>query len=164
MVVAGHEQHAAVGRGAGMTHVLEDIPAPVDAGCLAIPKREHSIDTRLACQVYLLRAPDRRRGEFLVDSRQELHVVGLQFLLRAPESLVESAERRAAIAADESRRRQPALRVAPALHKQQADQCLDAAEVHVARTRTILVVERDAAKVGVHVGSTCQRSSASITS
>ena len=70
-------------------------------------------------QVDLLRAPDRGRGQVLVDAGLEHDVVLLEELLGAPQRLVEPAQRRAAVAGDEAGGVQPRREVALALHHRQ---------------------------------------------
>ena len=146
VVVAGEHQHAAVLRRAGEVRVLEHVAAAVDAGTLAVPHREHAVDVRARVQVDLLRAPDRGRGEVLVQPGLELDVRAVEELLRLPQRLVEAAERRAAIAGDEAGGVEARLRVALALQDQQADERLDAGEEDAAGAELVLVVERDVAK------------------
>ena len=59
VVVAGHDQHAAMLRGAGVVAVLEHVERAVDAGALAVPEREHAVVLGAREQPDLLRAPDR---------------------------------------------------------------------------------------------------------
>ena len=74
MIVAGQHQHAAVLRRAGEVCVLEHVAAAIDTRPLAVPHREHAIDLGARMQVDLLRAPDRRGGEVLVQAGLELDV------------------------------------------------------------------------------------------
>ena len=69
VIVAREHQHAAVLRGSGEVGVLEHVAAAVHARSLAVPHAEHAIDLRVGVQVDLLRAPDRGRGEILVQTR-----------------------------------------------------------------------------------------------
>ena len=101
MVVAHQREHAAVLRGAGEIGVAEHVAGAVDARALAVPHAEHAVVLALAAQLGLLRAPERGRGEVLVEAGLEQDVVRCRAqLLRAHELLVEPAERRAAIAGD----------------------------------------------------------------
>ena len=104
VVVAHQRQHAAVLRGAGEIGVAEHVAGAVDARALAVPHAEHAIELALAAQFGLLRAPQRGGGEVLVDAGLELDVGGGELAAGADELLVEAAERRAAIAGDDSRR------------------------------------------------------------
>ena len=141
VVVAGEHQHAAVLGSAGGVGVLEHVAAAVDARAFAVPHGKHAVVVRAVEQVDLLRAPDRRRGEVLVHAGLELDVVALEVLLRAPQRLVEAAERRAAVARNEPRGVQPGLLVAQALQHHQADQRLRAGEEHAAALDGVLVFE-----------------------
>src|SRR5690606_20711645 len=103
VIVAGRDQHAAVRGAAGRVAVLERVTGTVDARPLAVPEREHAVVAGPGEEIRLLRAPDRRRREVLVQTRLELDVRGLEILLRAPELPIEAAERRAAVAGHEAR-------------------------------------------------------------
>jgi hypothetical protein len=146
VVVAGEHQHAAVLRGAGGVGVLEHIAAAIDARALAVPHGEDAVVLRPREEVDLLRAPDRGGGEVLVDAGLELDVVALEVALRAPQRLVEAAERRAAVAGDEARGVQAGALVALALQHHQADQRLRAGEEDAALLQGVLVVEGGALK------------------
>ena len=145
MVVAGQHQHAAVFRRAREVGVLEHVAATIDTRTLAVPHREHAIDLGARMQVDLLRAPDRRGGEILVQSRLELDVGAVQELLRLPQRLVERAQRRAAIAGDEAAGIQAGELVALPLQHQQADERLRAGQIDAAGFELVLVVELDVA-------------------
>src|SRR6185436_8046752 len=123
---------AAVLGGAGGVRVLEDVAAAVDARAFAVPHREDAVVTRLREQVELLRAPDRGRSEVLVDPGLEPNVVALEMRARAPERLVEPAERRPAITRHEPRGIDAGAHVALALQHQQANQGLGAGEENAA--------------------------------
>ncbi len=103
MVVADHEQHAALFRRASGMAVPDRIAGAVDAGSLPIPQRVDAIDRAGRIIADALRAGDSGRGEILVHRRQELDVVRVQRRLGTPCFGVDARERRAAIAADEAR-------------------------------------------------------------
>ena len=67
---------------------------------LAVPEAEHPVVRALAVEPRLLRAPAGGGRGILVDAGLEHHVMPVEMRLRAPELLVEPAERRAAVAAD----------------------------------------------------------------
>ena len=102
MVVAHQGDDAAVLRRAGKIGVAEDVAGAIDARALAVPHAEHAIELAFAAQFGLLAAPQRSGGEFLVDAWLELDVGGGDLAAGAHELLVEAAERRAAIAGDDS--------------------------------------------------------------
>ncbi len=143
VVVAGEREHAAVLRRAGEVRVLEHVAAAVDARALAVPHRVDAVDGGARVQVDLLRAPDRRRREILVQARLEPDVRALEELLRAPQRLVEAAQRASAIAGDEAAGVEPRELVALLLQDQQADDRLRAGEIHAAGVERVLVVEGD---------------------
>jgi len=126
VIVAGHHQHAAVGRGAARVAMLERIGRAIDTGPLAVPEPEHRAHGALRVALDLLRAEHRGGRQLLVDRRQEAHVGCIEPLPRAPQLLVVGAERRTAIAADEAGRVEPARGVERALHQRQPHQCLRA--------------------------------------
>ena len=148
MVVAGQHQHAAVLRRARVVRMLEDVAAAVDARTLAVPHREDAVVVRARVQVDLLRAPDRSRGEILVQPGLELDVGAIEELLRFPQRLVERAERRAAVAGNESRGVEAGQRVALALQDQESDEGLGAGQVDAAGIERVLVVDIDVAQRG----------------
>ena len=76
VVVAHQREHAAMPRGAGEIGVAERVAGAVDARPLAVPHAEHAIEPAFAAQLRLLRAPERGRGEVLVDAGLEEDVVG----------------------------------------------------------------------------------------
>src|SRR6476661_508437 len=118
--------------------------AAVDPGSLAVPDAEHAVEfLRLRVQVEHLRAPHRGRRELLVDAGLEHDVLRGEMGLRLPQRLVVAAERRAAVAADETGGVEAVHRVALLLQHRQADQRLHAAHEGAARFERVLVVERD---------------------
>jgi hypothetical protein len=143
VIVAGHEQHAAMLRGAGMAHVLEDVAAAIHAGRLAVPQRKHAVVVAVAGEVNLLRAPDRGGRELFVDAGQEADGVGGEVLFGLPEGFVDPAERGAPVAGDEACGAQAGGLVALALGDHQANQRLDAVQVDPPGGGGVLVVERD---------------------
>src|SRR5712691_11058128 len=103
-------------RCAGEVGVAEHVAGAIDARALAVPESEHAIELALAAQLRLLRAPQRGRGDVLVDAALEADVVFVERALRADELLVERAERGTAIAGDEARGVDPGAAVALLLH------------------------------------------------
>src|SRR5260221_11125269 len=124
VIVAGEEKDAAMRRRPGGIAVLEDVARAVDARPLAVPHGEDAVIFGAGEEPDLLRAPDRRRAEILVDAGLELDVALLEEALGAPERLVEAAERRAAIAGDEAGGIEAGRPVARPLHHRQAHQPL----------------------------------------
>src|SRR5690606_30071164 len=90
VVVAGGDEHAAVPRRARGVTVLERIAGAVDAGTLAVPQPEHAVVARAGEEARLLRAPDRRRREILVQPRLEADIGRVEILLRTPQLAVET--------------------------------------------------------------------------
>ena len=123
--------------------MLQRIAAAVDPRPLAVPDREDAVIFGAGEQADLLAAPDRGRGQLLVDRRLELDVVALDKAARAPQRLVEPAERRAAIAGNKAAGIEPGRDVALPLHHRQAHQRLRAGQIDPALLESVLVVERD---------------------
>ena len=143
VVVARQHEHAAVlGRARGV-RVLEDVAAAVDAGPLAVPHREHAVVFRVRVQVHLLRAPDRGGGKVFVDAWLEFDVMRVEELLRPPERLVESADRRAAIPGNESGGVQARCEIADALQHRQAHQRLRTGHEGAPGLQRVFIVEGD---------------------
>ena len=91
MVVTHQRQHAAVFRAAGQIGVAEYVPGAVDARTLAVPHAEYAVVLALAAQFGLLRAPNRGRGQILVDAALEANIALLQELRGALELAVQAA-------------------------------------------------------------------------
>src|SRR6516165_5146745 len=143
MVIAHQRQHAAVPGGAGEVRVAKYITGAVDAGAFAVPKAEHAIELALATQLRLLRAPQRGRGDVLVEACLEANVVTVEIALRAQELLVEGAEWRPAIARDIARRVEAGAAIALLLHQAETHQGLEAGDENAAFAEIVFVVERD---------------------
>jgi hypothetical protein len=97
---------------------------------------------------HLLRTEHRRCGEVFVNCRQEFNVVFVEKRFRAPELLVEAAERRSPVAADESRRVEPGGTIHRPLHQRNTHQRLRAREEDTAgfapvAVEQLVVVERE---------------------
>ncbi len=135
VVVARDDEHAAMRRRAVRVAVLQRIAGAIDARALAVPHRIHALDRALGIGLDPLRAEYGRAAEFLVDRGQEAHAAGVEQFLRLPQLLVDHAERRAAIAADEAGRVEPLFGVDRALHQQQANQRLRAGQEDPAARR-----------------------------
>jgi hypothetical protein len=89
---------------------------------------------------------DRGRGQVLVDAGAEVDVVALQERPRLPELLVESAQRRATVAGNETTGLEAGRGVALALHDRQAHQRLGAGQKDAAGLQRVLIVEVDGGK------------------
>ena len=146
MVVAHQGEHAAMLRRAGEIGVAEDVARAVDARPLAVPDRKDAVVLAFAEKLRLLRAPAGGRGKLLVEAGLEDDVGAGELLLGAPELLVETAERRAAVAGNETRRIQAGPAVALALHQQHADDRLRAGQEDALLAEIELVVERNVVK------------------
>jgi hypothetical protein len=143
VIVAHAHEHAALRRGAGEVGVAEGVPGAIDPRPLAVPHPEHAVVASLAVQPGLLGAPQRGRGEVLVDARLEHDVVLLEKAFRGRELLIEAAERRAAVAADIACGIVPGGDVARPLQHRQPDQGLDPGQIDPAGLPGVLVVEAD---------------------
>src|SRR5687768_9116450 len=119
----------------------EHISGAVDARPFAVPKAEHAVVTALAAHLSLLRSPDGGGGKVLVQARPEHDIARLKLLLRAPELLVEPAERRTAVAADETCRIEAGAAIALLLHQKQPYDRLRPGDDHLIRRQIIFIVE-----------------------
>ena len=142
VVVGGEREHATELRRAGGIGVLEHVTTAVDPGALAVPHAVHALDRGAREQVGLLRAPDHRRAEVLVETRDELHPGRLEVLLRAPQLEVEATQRAAAVAGDKAAGVEPRGLVAQPLHQRQPHQRLHARQVDATVLAGVLVLER----------------------
>src|SRR5918997_352102 len=123
--------------------VLQRVAAAIHTRPLAVPDGENAVILGAGKQSDLLATPNRGGGQFLVDRGLEFQVVGLDDAARAPQRLVEPAERRAAIAGYKTSRVEPRRYVALALQQWQAHQRLRPGQINLALFKGILVVERD---------------------
>src|SRR5215471_7852577 len=144
VVVAHQGKHAAVLRRAGEIGVAQRIARAVDARALAVPYAEYAVEAPFAAQLRLLRAPQRRCGQILVNGRLEENVVRLAQSVGALELVVEPAERRAAIARDIAGRSEPGAAVPRLLHQAHAHQRLIAGDEDASLHQVVFVVEGDA--------------------
>ena len=145
VVVTGHRQRAAPGRGTGHVGMLEHVRGAVHARSLAVPDAEHAVVLVGARRrkAQLLRAPDGGRRQLLVDARLKHDVLRLQVLGRLPQRLVITPQWRAAVARNKAGGVFALLRVAQALQHGQLDQRLHAAHEGIAVVQAVLVVQCD---------------------
>ena len=145
--------------GAGEIGVAENVAGAVDAGALAVPHAENAVELAFAAQFGLLRAPQRGRGEILVDAGLEADVALVEKWLGAQEVAVEAAERRAAIAGDEAGGIEPVAAVELLLHQAEPHQRLEAGHEDAALAEIVLVVEFDVAQrhSAASQGAVCPR-------
>ena len=143
VVVAHQGQHATVLGGAGVVGVAEYVAGAVEAGALAVPHTEHAVVLALASELGLLRAPQGRGCQVLVEAGHELDVVGLEDALGAQHRRLQRGDRRAAVARDVASRIEPGLHVAGALRQHQAHDRLRAGQQLPRLVEGILVVEGD---------------------
>ena len=141
MVVAGKRNDAAILRTSRRVRVLERIERAVDSRTLAVPDAEHAIDLGAGEHANLLAAPHGGRGEVLVETGDEGDVMLLQERLCAPQRVVIHAERRAAIAGNETRGVQPRRAIALSLQHRQPDQGLRSRQKDPLRIQPVLVVQ-----------------------
>ena len=143
VVVAGEQKHPAMRRRTGGIAVLQGVATAVDPGSLAVPQGEDAVIFGAREQADLLTAPNRRRAELFVDCRLKADVVALEKPPGAPQALVETAQRRTAIAGDETGGVETGRGVALALHHRQAHQRLGAGQIDPSPLERVLVVEGD---------------------
>ena len=140
-VVTDGRQHTAKPCGAGQVRMPDRIDGAVEPRSLAVPNGGNPVVLAARIHGRLLRAPARRRRKILVDGGVEEDLVGLEFLRRAPQLLVDVVHRRTAIARDVGRRIVARRLVAPELVHGEADQRLAAGEIDDAGLQAVLVVE-----------------------
>src|ERR1700744_2910836 len=131
VVVTGEAKYPAVAGRAGGIAVTKHVAAAVHAGALAIPDANHAIVVGARRQVELLRAPDCGRSEVFVHTGLEFDIVLLEMLAGGEQLLIIAAERRAAIARDESGGVETGGAIAANLRHRQADQRLNAGHENV---------------------------------
>ncbi|MGF6480660.1 hypothetical protein QFZ91_002823 [Paraburkholderia sp. JPY419] len=139
VIVAGDHQHAAVRRRAVRVAMLQRIARAVDARALAVPHREYAIDGTLGIGFDALRAEHGGAAEFFVDRGQKADIARGEQFFRLPQLLIDHAERRAAIAADEAGGVQAAGFVERALHQREAHERLGAGQKDPAARRGEIV-------------------------
>ena len=155
VVVAGHHQHTAMAAGAGGVRMLEHIAATVHARAFAVPHRKHAVVFLLRVHRHLLGAPARGGREVFIDPGLEHHMVLLEVFLGLPTGLVDTAQRRAAIAGDEARGVQARGQIAHALEHGQTHQRLGAAHIGAAAFKDVFVVERNRREGVLQLGELC---------
>ncbi|MNY25295.1 hypothetical protein D3C86_1590700 [compost metagenome] len=121
--------------------MLEDVAGAVHARALAVPHAEDAIELGIRIHVDLLGAPHRGGGEIFVQASLEDDVVRCKMLLGFPERLVECAERRPAIAGDETGSVQTRGAIPFLLQHRQPYQRLRAADIDAATFQRVLVFE-----------------------
>ena len=143
MVVAGHRHHPALGEDAREIGVLEDIAGAVDAGRLAVPHAEDPIMQGAGEEIGLLTAPHRGGGEVFVDPFLEDDLLGGEQLGGPMRLLIEgeAAQRRSAVARDETGGVQSGAGVNAALIEQDPQQRLDAGNEDPTGAENIFVVQ-----------------------
>ncbi|MNF43023.1 hypothetical protein D3C84_240940 [compost metagenome] len=128
MVITGNRQYTAELRRTGSVGVTEHIAATVDARTFAVPHAEHAVIGGAFKDVDLLCAPDRRGGKVFVHAWMEHRVVLLEIVPGLPQCLVETTQRRAAVAGNEPGGVQAIGQIALALHQGQTHQRLNPGE------------------------------------
>ena len=145
VVVPGHRDHPAPGRGAGHVGVLEHVRATVHPRALAVPDAEHPVEAvrTLGRKTQLLRAPQRGRRQLFVHPRLEHDVLLLQVGRGLLQRLVVTTQRRPPVTADKSGRVLAQQRIALALQHGQLDQGLHPAHEGAPVVQRVLVIQRD---------------------
>ena len=157
MIVAHEGKHAAIFRGAREIGVAEDIAAAIDARTFAVPEREDAVVLAFPAHLGLLRPPYGGRGEILVEARLKQDAGGIERALGAQEIQVETAERRAAIAGDESGRVESIAPVELLLHEEEPDDRLRTGDKDPPLRQIVFVVERSGVQVLGEVDRTFHR-------
>ncbi len=143
MIVAGERQHAAMPRRTGRIGMLQRVDRTVHAGSLAVPDPEHAIDLGARKHPDLLAAPHCGCREVFIQPRDEGDVLRLQKRLGAPQRVVVHAERRAAIAGNETGGVEILQTIAFALQHRQPYQRLDSGKIDSLGLEPVFVVQPD---------------------
>ena len=109
---------------------------------LAVPERKHAIDACAGEKTHLLRAPDGRGGQVLVDSRLKDHATSRQLLGATPKLPIEAADGGAAIARDVALGVEARTRIESPLIKRQPRQRMDAGQERHARFQRVAIIQR----------------------
>ena len=142
VVVAGDQQHPAVGRRTVETAVLDRVAGTENPGSLAVPDGEYAVVLAVFLHLQLLGAPHRGGGQVLVDAGLEDDIVFLQVFCRALQFQVVGADRGAPVTGDVAGRIEARRQVALFLQHRQADQRLVAGHVDLAGIQGVLVIQR----------------------
>jgi hypothetical protein len=142
VIVGGQHDRAAMRGSSSRIGMLEGVRASVDAGPLAVPHSKHAIDRSLLRVLHqLLGSPAGGRSQVFVETRDELNLLFLEQFLDPPKHLVQTRQRRPAVATDEPGGVQPCRAVASALVEQQPDQRLRTTDVGGAAVQLIAVLK-----------------------
>ena len=128
VIVAHQDEHATILGTAGHVGVAEHVAATVDARSLAVPDAEHAVILALAAHLGLLRTPQGGGGDVLVEPGLEFYVERFEEAFRPAELLIQSTQRRTAIAGHISSRVQACPLVALLLHHGDTNKRLGAGE------------------------------------
>ena len=132
VVVPHQRQHPALGGAAGQVRVAEGVAAAVHPRPLAVPDAEYAVVLAAVPQPHLLRPPDRRGRQVLVDAGLKDDVVLRQDAPGPLQLPVKTAKGGAAVAGDVAGGVQPLGAVQLPLQQRQAHQCLGAGDVNPA--------------------------------
>ena len=141
MIVPRQREYATIRRGTCSHRMLEDIAGSVNTGAFAIPDRKHAIVFRTWKKIDLLCAPDRGCGEVFIDAGLKAYVMRLEMFSGFGCSLIHAAQRRAAIAGDETCGIEASGKVALTLHHRQTNQRLRAGQEYSAALQRVFVIE-----------------------
>ena len=141
MIVPRQSEYATVGRSACSHRVLEDIAGSVNTGAFAVPDRKHAVVFRTRKKIDLLCAPDRGRCKVFIDTGLKAYVMRLEMFSGFGRGLIHAAQRRAAIAGDETCGIKASGKVALTLHHWQTNQRLRAGQKYSAALQRVFVIE-----------------------
>ena len=150
VVVADHHEHPAVAGASRHVSVADRVHAPVEARTLAVPHGEDAIVPAIPERRRLLGAPDRGRGQILVDGRLEVDARAREKAVCGPELLVDVVHRGAAVAGDVAGGVETRRAVADALRHREAHDRLAAGNVNPSFPALVLVVQRNRRKLHGH--------------
>ena len=93
MVIADNCQHPAVWGGSGGVGMLQYVHRPVEAGALAVPNPENTVELAAGVQFDMLGSPNCRRAQFLIYAGDKFDVVGFQQRFGPPQFLIIGSKR-----------------------------------------------------------------------
>src|SRR5262245_42294944 len=141
MVITHQGQYAPMLGGAGMVGVAKHVTRAIEAWTLAVPHPEHPIILALTPELRLLRAPQGRGCEVLVEAGHELDVVLFQDAPRTQHGCLEGGDRGAAVTRHVARGIETRPHVPGTLNQHQAHDRLGAGQELPALVEAVLVVE-----------------------
>ena len=141
MIITGHYQHAAMGRGTISSAVFQGVAGAVHARSLAIPETKNPIHLPVFISLHLLGAQHDRGGEVLVNGGDKIDSIFVKQVFGLPERLVDSTQGGAPVTAHHAGRIQSLFTIQGRLHQGDSDQGLGAGQENPAGFPQVAVFE-----------------------